>query len=44
MPLLCLSATQGKHGERGMTGLPGLKGNTVGFILCCNLWVNTQLH
>lgn len=37
MPLLCLSAAQGKHGERGMIGLPGLKGDTVGFILCCNL-------
>lgn len=33
MPLLCLPAAQGKDGERGMIGLPGLKGDMVGFIL-----------
>lgn len=29
MPPLCLSAVQGKHGERGMIGLPGPKGDMV---------------
>lgn len=33
MPPLCLPAAQGKPGERGMTGLPGLEGDMVGFIL-----------
>lgn len=36
---LCLS--QGMDGGKGMTGLPGVKGDTVGFILCCNLWALT---
>lgn len=36
---LCLS--QGIDGGRGMIGLPGVKGDTVGFILCCNPWALT---
>lgn len=39
--LLCLSATQGIHGGNGTIGLPGPKGDTVGFILCCNPWALT---
>lgn len=31
LSLLCVCATQGSHGEKGKLGLPGIKGDTVGF-------------
>lgn len=40
IPLLCVSAPQGNHGERGIIGLPG-KGNMVGFIFFYNIWAHT---
>lgn len=42
MPLLCLSAAQGKNGNRGVTGLPGVKGDMVRFTLRRTPW--SQSH